>query len=244
MSERGMGDEDSGRAPLREGAIDLLSNWILRQAAPEAAAWLGDALRSAASGEDRAVAKALGLAPRRLGRADLALEDADFAAAQRIRAGFDPHGLSIDQAARIAILLAAAGEDGAAFVRRIETLSRTADINELIAFYRGLPLYPSQGMLLDWAGEGIRSGMTPVFEAVAHASPYPRERFDEARWNQMVLKALFIGSRLAPIQGLDERANPELARMLLDYAAERRAARREISPELWRCVPAGPNRGA
>ena len=54
--------------------------------------------------------------------------------------------------------------------------------------------------------------------------------FDEHRWNHMVLKALFNGAALAPIQGLDERANPELAAMLRDYAHERWAADRAVSP--------------
>jgi hypothetical protein len=75
-----------------------------------------------------------------------------------------------------------------------------------------------------------------VFEAVAHRNPYPAERFGEDAWNQMVLKALFIGAALAPVQGLERRANPALARMLRDYARERRAAGRPVSPELWRCV--------
>ena len=78
--------------------------------------------------------------------------------------------------------------------------------------------------------------MRPIFEAVAHASPYPAEHFSEAMWNQMVVKALFIGSTLAPIQGLDQRRNADLARMLVDYAHERWAAARGVSPELWRCV--------
>ena len=78
--------------------------------------------------------------------------------------------------------------------------------------------------------------MRAVFEAVAHRNPYPREQFSENRWNHMVLKALFVGSTLAPIQGLDERANPTLMRMLCDYAHERWAAGRPVSPELWRCV--------
>ena len=78
--------------------------------------------------------------------------------------------------------------------------------------------------------------MRAVFEAVAHRNPYPREQFDQNRWNQMVLKALFVDSTLWPIQGLDERANFELAQMLCDYAHERWAAHRKVSPELWRCV--------
>ena len=69
-------------------------------------------------------------------------------------------------------------------------------------FYRGLPLYPDASLHEARAREGLRSAMRPIFEAVAHANPYPAERFDEPGWNQMVLKALFIGSTLAPIQGL------------------------------------------
>ena len=88
--------------------------------------------------------------------------------------------------------------------------------------------------------------MRAVFEAVAHRNPFPRERFDENRWNQVVLKALFIGSTLHPIQGLDERANPALAAILIDYAHERWAAGRRFrrssgaasGPSPWpRCSP-------
>jgi hypothetical protein len=85
-------------------------------------------------------------------------------------------------------------------------------------------------------GEGLRSNLKPVFEVIAHYNPFPRDHFDENRWNHMVLKALFIGSRLAAIIGLDERANAELARILREYAHERWSAGRGVSPELWRCV--------
>jgi hypothetical protein len=58
----------------------------------------------------------------------------------------------------------------------------------------------------------------------------------EEAWNQMVVKAFFMGSTLWPIQGLDERANPRLARMLVGLAQERWAAQRPVSGEVWRCV--------
>ena len=90
--------------------------------------------------------------------------------------------------------------------------------------------------LLDQVGEGLRSNMRSVFDAIAHNSPFPKTHFDEHRWNHMVLKALFIGSPLAPIQGLDERANADLARMLCDFARERAAAGRPVPFEIWRCV--------
>jgi hypothetical protein len=75
-----------------------------------------------------------------------------------------------------------------------------------------------------------------VFESVAHKNPYPGETFTEEAWNQMVVKAFFIGSSLWPIQGLDQRGNPRLARMLVGLAQERWSADRPVSCELWRCV--------
>jgi len=70
----------------------------------------------------------------------------------------------------------------------------------------------------------------------ADVTDYPAENFDQHRWNHMILKLLFIGSTLAPVQQLDARANPELATILCDYAHERWAAGRPVSCELWRCV--------
>jgi hypothetical protein len=191
---------------------------------------------------DKPLYLALGYAPRRLGKQDLALSHDEFAEAQAARPGWDPRDWSIDQAARLFFLLQSYNGDEKTFKNQLEQLFRTADIGELIAFYRGLPLFPAPGMHVARAREGARSAMQPIFEAVAHRNPYPREQFDENAWNHMVLKALFIGSRLDPIQGLDERANPALTRMLCDYAHERWAAGRSITPELWRCV--GPFAGA
>jgi hypothetical protein len=115
-------------------------------------------------------------------------------------------------------------------------LCATADVGELVAFYRGLPLYPDQPLHQLRAAEGLRSNMKAVFEAVSHRNPYPSEQLSEAAWNQLVLKSIFIGSSLQEVVGLDWRANPELARMLCDYAHERWAAGRPVSPALWRCV--------
>jgi len=215
---------------------DLLQTWLERQLPETGSAWLRERLgKLAGEVPDRDLHVALGLAPRTLGKADLDISEADLEAAQRARPGWDPRGWSVDQAARILILLHAGGS-GARFAARFNQLCRTADVAEAIAFYRGLPLYPDPQLLEAQAAEGTRTNMRAVFEAVAHRSPYPKEQFAENRWNHMVLKALFVGSALHPIQGLDERANPTLARMLCDYAHERWAAGRPVALELWRCV--------
>lgn len=224
--------------------LDLLHLWLTRQLAEPARAWFEQQM-STLSGDtpdagDRELYLALGLAPRKLGKDDLALQPADLEQAAAARPGWDPSGLSVDQAARIAILLKAGGE-GEAFRDRFVQLCRTADMAEQVAFYRGLPLYPNPELLTHQAGEAARTNMRSVFEALAHKNPYPFEQFDDNRWNHMVLKALFIGSQLHPIQGLGQRANAELARILRDYAHERWAAGRDVTPELWRSVGDAPS---
>ena len=214
----------------------LLRSWLQRQLSEADYGWLMEQLEKLRQDPgDRSLHIALGMAPRRLGKADLELSADDLAAAEAARPGWDPRGWSLDEAARILILLETGGAN-TSFAERFTQLCRTSDVGEAIALYRGLPLYPDPESLEAQAAEGVRSNMRAVFEAVAHGNPYPREVFDEDRWNQMVLKALFVDSTLAPIQGLDERANPKLAAILIDYAHERWAAGRKVSPELWRCV--------
>ncbi len=215
---------------------DLLRKWLERQLSAQDGEWLDDQLaRLEAEPSDRTLHIALGMVPRRLGKGDLVLQADDLEAAEAARPGWDPRGWSVDQAARILILCSLAGRDDE-FAGLFAGLCQTADAAEAITLYSGLPLFPDPQSLEAQAAEGLRTNMRAIFEAVAHNSPFPRERFDENRWNHMVLKALFIGSTLWPIQGLDERANPELARILRDYAHERWAAGRPVTPELWRCV--------
>jgi hypothetical protein len=191
------GPSGSGRDPARR--LALLEGWIGRQVDPPGRAWFRDALAAVARADDpRALARSVALVPRRLGKRDLVLTALDLQEADEVRPGFDPLGLPLDQAARIALLLASY-RDPASFAQAIEALCRTADLGEFIAIYRGLALFPAPELLVGRAAEGVRSGIKPVFEAVAHRNPYPAEMFDRSTWNQMVLKALFIGSELAPI---------------------------------------------
>jgi hypothetical protein len=220
----------------RNTPVQLLETWLHRQLAGEARDWLEAQLPEVAAADgDRALFMAISFVQRRLGKADLALDRADLQAAHAARPGWDPSDWSVDQAARILLLLEGGGS-GAAFAEKLKKLMATSDVAETITFLRGLPLYPDPPLHLARAREGARSNMRPVFEAVAHKNPYPVEVFDENAWNHMVLKALFVGSTLHPIQGLEARANPELAGMLRDYAHERWAAGRPVTPELWRCI--------
>lgn len=242
----------SDRLPLHEpdvpAILALLRRWIADRLPDEPRAWAESALDEMATAPtDRRLYGLYGEAVLRCGTADLLATAAERAEAASIRPGWQPVDWSVDQLVRTALLLATAvaGEEHRErFEGRLDTLIRTADVRELVTLHRGLPLYPGADRHAARAALGVRSNIRPVFEAVAHHDPYPAEAFDEGAWNQMVLKALFVGSSLDPIVGLEQRANPRLSAMLRRYAGERRAAMRAVSPELWRCVGAAPDDGA
>ena len=219
-----------------QASANLLREWLLGRLDAPQRGWLNaqiDALASDSS--ESALHIAFGMAPRTCGKAGLALTGAELLAAERSLPGWAPSDWNVADAARI-VVLSQVSRTTKNFAPLFRSLCATADVAELTALYRGLPLYAKGDTLLDQVGEGLRSNMRGVFEAIIHHNPYPRQHFDQHRWNHMVLKALFVGSALSSIQGLDERANAELARMLCDFAQERHAAGRPLPFEIWRCV--------
>jgi hypothetical protein len=216
---------------------DSLLEWVRRGSTPEAAAWLEGQCKALAEGAStRVLFLDFSSALRKTGKAPLRLRPEDLARADRLRPAWNPAGWTTDQAARIALVLSWPSADASAYAAALDQVFQSADLGELVALYQALPVLPHPRAHVRRCAEGVRTNMTDVFRAIAHGNPYPSEHLDEAAWNQMVLKALFVGVPLHPVLGLDARANPALARMLFDYARERWAARRAVSPELWRCV--------
>ena len=190
---------------------------------------------------DAAFYLAFGLSGRQFGREVLPLSPARLAQAGQLRPGFDPTGWPAAQVARTLLLLHAPLGSPAELTARLDRLCATAELSELVAIYGSLPLLPYPEAHQRRAAEGVRSTMTSVFDAVALANPYPHDYFGQGAWNQLVLKAVFNARPLHRIYGLDARRNPALAAMLTDYAHERWAAGRALTPELWRLV--GPYLG-
>jgi len=230
--------------PFPLDAIRLLDDWIAARVPASALDWVRAQDSAIATGSDAALARALGWAPRRVGKADLALSPDELARAAALRPGFDPSCWSLDQAARVRFVLGAFEPDLAAFARRLDRLADTAEINEAIALYLAFGLLPAAPALEARAREAVRSGMRPVFEAIAHRNPFPVEAFGDDAWNQMVVKTFFLDAPLWPVQGLERRANPALTRILVDLAHERWSAGRPIRPALWRCVRPDDDPGA
>ena len=186
---------------------------------PAGADWLDEGIAQVTAGDGRALFLAFGLAPRKVGRDPLP-------------ADFPPGPRTADQAARAALLLSYPADPKAGWLAAFDRLADAAEVGEQVALYRALPLLPFPEELADRAADGLRTNARSVFEAIAHANPFPRDRFTDDRWNQMILKALFIESPLGPVLGLRDRMNDDLARMLRDFASEREAAGRAVPDDL------------
>ena len=108
--------------------------------------------------------------PRKLGKDDLQISAEDLQHAEKVRSDWNPRLWTVDQAARVLLLLRSESDPQKLFARS-EKLFDTADMGELIALYRALPLYPEQALYAKRGSEGIRTNMRPVFEAVAPLQP-------------------------------------------------------------------------
>jgi len=220
------GDKDRQRARL------ILQTALMSQLSTAKQQWLSDQLSLVAiEKRNRSVDLAFGLCARLLGKEPAALSAMQQGQLSQIMPGWKLDAVPAHAVARMLVLTCFS--DPEQLAAQFTRLLRHADLQEQLALYRGLPLYPPSDALNDQLAEGLRGNMSEVFEAIAHANPFAGWHLDTHRFNHMVLKALFIDSTLAPIALLEQRNNVELAAMLLDYARERMAASRPVSAELW-----------
>lgn len=185
---------------------------------------------------DARFAALFALAARHVKHAPLAAEPADLEAAAGLVEGWNPERWDLLEATRVVLVLARPdlSDDGGTL--GLAEVFRYADEGELCALLRCLALLPGPERFVWRAGEGCRSNLRSVFEAAALDTPYPASHFDDGAWRQAVIKCLFVGAPLWRLWGLDQRLSPELARMALDLADERRSAGRPVPHELWLCL--------
>ncbi len=217
-------------------ASDTLFSLLEARLPAPAMAWLAKSREKVAARERaRDLFMVFSAVPRYVPRQQVELRATETADLKKQQPGLDLSHWTLDQLARIGLLLELS-ESESLFTDTLHALFDTADMGEQIALYKGFALFPFPEKLRRQAAEGIRTNMTSVFDAIALDNPYPAEYLEEEAWNQMVLKAAFMDRPLYRIQGLDKRSNPRLARIISDYAHERWAAGRVVSPELWRAA--------
>ncbi|GEO08407.1 EboA domain-containing protein [Segetibacter aerophilus] len=174
--------------------------------------------------------------PRKTGRQLIKVLPGEQEKLKQIHPEFNINDWTIDRLCRVWILLQVNSSDKEIYFKKLENLFRAAEMNEQVALYSALPAF---NYAEDWqkqCSEGIRSNIGVVLEAIMYNNPYPYQYLSEQAWNQLVMKAFFTDKDVKRIIGLDERANEELASILIDYANERWAAHRLVNPQLWRLV--------
>jgi hypothetical protein len=193
-------------------------------------AWLSAAIAqsTADAGDLQRLRVAIAQAPRKLGRGPLSLDSIE-----RQRAGLlaqlESHGWSLVDLGRVGLLLGTLERVAAErHVALVDQLLRTGELGEQASLLRGFALLPSPGQFVELAVDACRTNAADVFTAIALHNPYPAAEFLPLNFNQMVLKALFMGCPVDQITGLERRASVELRRMVLAFASERRAAGRAV----------------
>ena len=194
-----------------------------QRATPDGIAWMRESV-AAIEADAAAVRTRFAMAGRKVGRGPLE-EGAE---------PDDVHAWTIDDAART-LLLVALGDGVEAELR---DLYRFGDAAERRGVLRALPYLPVGDRVRDVVDDAIRTNDTRLVAAAL--GPWATEHLDDAAYDQAVLKCVFIGVPIAPLDGLPARATAETARMLAAFVHERVAAGRDIPAEVWDVIDRHP----
>jgi len=217
----------------------VLNDGLARQADPVSHTWLSKVLIKLADISELHILTNFSQISRYFTQTSLNLTQTDYQVIAAINETWQLSHWTLRQTACTVYLMALAVQRPSEFKAWLLKLLSSANLQELTAIYQGLALLPEPVSFIAQAKEGVRSNISALFNAVALNNPYPACYFETDSWNQLILKAIFIESDLQAIIGLEQRANPELSRMLLDYACERHAANRPITKVLWRLAGLG-----
>ncbi|MGY0536933.1 EboA domain-containing protein [Nocardioides sp. YJ-D4] len=154
----------------------------------------------------------------------------------------EPGAERVEDDVRLRLLLALGrglAGDPDALSAEVHDLYRFGDADERRAVLLGLGHL--DGAIGDRAVDLLHDALrTNDPRLVAAALGTYAARLDPAAWRQAVLKCLFVGVPLRLVAGIDgpTGSDDELRRMVADYAAERRAAGREVPTDALSFLPA------
>ena len=196
--------------------------------------WLQQALQTIAESSQPAedLGRYSAMAKRKLGSVRLA-------AAGAIDTTFAPLDIrrwTSAEAARLILLMTAVARDPEQSESIVTSYFRMGDESERIALVRGLIFFAPGAYLTELALDAGRTNNLELLAALTLDNPYPACFYDDAAFNQMVLKGLFLGLAIERVEGIEQRANPDLARMCENYVVEREAAGRAVPVDIWLAI--------
>jgi hypothetical protein len=141
------------------------------------------------------------------------------------------NGWRADEAARATLLARASADE-------IAELYRFGDTTEKLAILKALELEDVEQIVgehgIALVEDAIRTNDQRLLAAAL--GPYATRHLTSTAFRQAVLKCVFAGVPLDAVDGLPERADDELRRMMTDFAAERTAAGRPVPEDLQACL--------
>ena len=164
----------------RYNADDLKSIFsaILRDnVTPEAFKWLNDQIATLQN--DSQFYKTFITVPRKTGKAPIHITHSHAAAVVAIRNHLYLKDWTSDRLARSWLLLHVDPTDADQYIRTIQDLFRSAEVQELVALYSSLPILAYPEKWTARCSEGIRSNISDVLTAIMCNNPYPSENLDE-----------------------------------------------------------------
>ena len=118
-------------------------------------------------------------------------------------------------------------------VDKLKSIYRMVDENEKQVIAKGFALLDKEGAAVDLATSIGRTNNINLFAAIALNNPYPSAFYDERAFNQLVLKALFMGLDISAMQGLQQHLSPTLSLLCIDLVKENLAAVRSPACSIW-----------
>lgn len=221
----------------REKLDSVIADIIKANVAHDAVKWLEEkavVIREEKGGTQLNLAFAT--VPRKTGRHPIKLAESEKKIIEDVYKGLILEDWTVDRLSRLWLLKQLDSSEEQLYYNKIENLFLAAEMHELAALYSSLYFFEYPQHWIRQCSEGIRSNIGLVLESIMYNNPYPAKYLDNLAWNQLVMKAFFTEKDVKRIIGLDERANKELALILVDYANERWAAHRSVNPQLWRLV--------
>jgi len=143
---------------------------------------------------------------------------------------------SYADAARLIMLMTAIERDLEQAENIITSYYKMGDEAEHIALVQGLIFFAPADYLTELALDVGRTNNLEVLAALTLDNPYPASFYNDQAFNQMVLKGLFLGLAIERIEGIEQRANPDLTRMCENYVVERQEADRTVPADIWLAI--------
>ena len=198
--------------------------------------WLDEALQHLADSDDTGADLALysAMARRKLGEA----RPGQPTPISTPEAELDIERWSGAEIARVALLATAIERRPEQVESLLGDYYRMGDESERMALLRGLILFAPAACLSEIALDAGRTNSLELISAITLDNPYPARYYNDDQFNQMVLKALFLGLAIERIVGLEERGNADLARMGEQYVVEREDAGRPVPADIWLAIGA------